>query len=119
MTSRAVLIGAAVFAAAFGLLAYRMSRRKGVPAAGLTTFFGIAGVYTGFWGVMERMRWLYAPCVVLILASYAIDLLPDAAPAPGTGHLRLLTLTSVANNNAIARIGSSPDKLLASAPNAA
>lgn len=73
MTSRAVLIGAAVFAAAFGLLAYRMSRRKGVPAAGLTTFFGIAGVYTGFWGVMERMRWLYAPCVVLVLASYAID----------------------------------------------
>ncbi len=38
-----------------------MSGRKGQPAAGMTTFLGIAGVYTGFWGVMENRRWLYAP----------------------------------------------------------
>lgn len=50
-----------------------MSRRKGLPAAGLATFLGIAGVYTGFWGVMEHRRWLCAPCVALILASYAIQ----------------------------------------------
>lgn len=73
MATRSVLIGAAVFAAAFGLLAWWVSRRKGIPAAGLSTFVGIAGVYTGFWGVMENRRWLYAPCVVLILASYAIQ----------------------------------------------
>jgi hypothetical protein len=73
MTTSSMLIGTAVFAVAFGVLAWRMSRRKGLPAAGLATFLGIAGVYTGFWGVMEHRRWLYAPCVVLILASYAIQ----------------------------------------------
>ena len=65
MTNRAVLIYSGVFAAAFGLLVYWMSRRKGLPAAGLTTFLGIAGVYTGFWAVTERRHWLYAPAVVL------------------------------------------------------
>jgi hypothetical protein len=73
MTNRAVLLYAGVFAAAFGLLVYWMSRRKGLPAAGLTTFLGIAGVYTGFWGVTERRHWPYAPAVVLMLASSAID----------------------------------------------
>ncbi len=50
MTTRSVLIGTA-FAVIFGLLAWWMSRRKGLPAVGLATFLGIAGVYTGFWGV--------------------------------------------------------------------
>lgn len=59
VTTRSVLIGAAVFAAAFGLLARWVSRRKGVPLAGLTTFLGIGGVYLGFWGVMKSTRWLY------------------------------------------------------------
>lgn len=73
MTASSVLARTAVFAVAFGLLAWWMSRRKDLPAAGLSTFLGIAGVYTGFWGVMEHRRWLYAACVALILASYAIQ----------------------------------------------
>lgn len=73
MTTPSVLIGAAVFAAAFWLLVWWLSRRKGVPQAGLTTFLGIAGVYLGFWGVMKSAHWLYLPCVALILASSAID----------------------------------------------
>ena len=73
MTVRSVLIWTAVFAAVFGLFAWRMTRRKGVPAAGLTTLLGIAGVYTGLWGEMENRHWLYIPCVTLILASYAIQ----------------------------------------------
>jgi drug/metabolite transporter (DMT)-like permease len=68
-----VLIGAAVFVAAFGLLGWRMSRRKSIPAAGVTTFLGVVGVYAGFWGVMENRHWLYFPCVLLMLASYAIQ----------------------------------------------
>ncbi len=73
MTIRSVLIGTAVFAAAFGLLAWWMSRRKGVPAAGWSTLLGISGVYIGFWAVMENRHWLYVPCVALILASNAIQ----------------------------------------------
>ena len=73
MSVRSVLIGAAVFAAAFGLLGWWMSRRKGLPAVGVTTVLGIAGVYTGFWGVLEHRYWLYLPSVLLILASYAIE----------------------------------------------
>lgn len=73
MTTGSVLIDAAVFAAVFGLLVWWVSRRKGVPRAGLTAFLGIAGVYVGFWGVMKSTHWLYVPCVALILASYAID----------------------------------------------
>jgi hypothetical protein len=72
VTTGAVLIGTAVLAVAFGLLAWWRSRRKGLRAAGLATFLGIAAVYTGFWGVLEHVGWLYVPCVVLILASYAI-----------------------------------------------
>jgi hypothetical protein len=73
VTIRSALIGVAVFAAAFGLLVWWMSRRKGIPAAGLTIFLGIAGVYIGFWGVMEKRHWLYVPCVLLMLASYVIE----------------------------------------------
>ena len=73
MPVRSVLIGAAVFVAAFGLLGWRMSRRKSIPAAGVTTFLGVVGVYAGFWGVMENRHWLYFPCVLLMLASYAIQ----------------------------------------------
>ena len=73
MTTRSVLIFAAVFAAAFGLLVWWMSRRRGKPESGLTIFLGIAGVYVGFWGVMKSAHWLYVPCVAMILSSYAID----------------------------------------------
>jgi predicted PurR-regulated permease PerM len=68
-----VLIFAAIFAAAFGLLVWWLSRRRGKPESGLTIFLGIAGVYVGFWGVMTSVHWLVVPCVALILASYAID----------------------------------------------
>jgi drug/metabolite transporter (DMT)-like permease len=73
MTTGSVLIFAAAFAAAFGLLVWWLSRRRGSPENGLTVFLGIAGVYVGFWGVMKSEHWLYVPCVALILASYAID----------------------------------------------
>jgi hypothetical protein len=73
MTTRSVLIFVAVFAAAFGLLVWWLSRRWGKPESGLTIFLGIAGVYVGFCGVMTSVHWLYVPCVALILASYAID----------------------------------------------
>jgi hypothetical protein len=72
VTVRSALIWVAVVAVVFGLVAWRMTRRKGVPAAGLTTVLGIAGVFTGFYGVMENRRWLYIPCGTLIVASYAI-----------------------------------------------
>ena len=67
-----VLIGAAVFAAAFGLVAWWFSRRKGQPAAGLTVLAGVSGVHVGFWGVMEKQRWLYVPAVALILSAQVI-----------------------------------------------
>ncbi len=73
MTTRSVLVFAAVFAAAFGLLVWWISRRRGKPESGLTIFLGIAGVYIGFWGVMKSAHWLYVPCVAMILSLYAID----------------------------------------------
>jgi hypothetical protein len=73
MSTRSVLIFVAVVAAAFGLLVWWLSRRRGKPESGLTIFLGIGGVYVGFWGVMKSVHWLYVPCVALILASYAID----------------------------------------------
>ena len=49
-----------------------MSRRKGLPAAGLTTFLGIAGDHTGFWAMTERRHWLYGPAVVLQGNKYGL-----------------------------------------------
>jgi drug/metabolite transporter (DMT)-like permease len=72
MTTRSVLILAAVFSVAFGVLVWWLSRRRGKPER-LTIFIGIAGVYVGGWGVMTREHWLYVPCVTLILASYGFD----------------------------------------------
>ena len=76
MTTGSVLIFAAVFAAAFGLLVWWLSRRRGKPEKALTIFLGIAGVCVGFWGVMTSLHRLYIPCVALILASYAYDFAP-------------------------------------------
>jgi CHASE2 domain-containing sensor protein len=73
MTTGSVLIWAAVFAAAFGLLVWWLSRRRGTPESGLTIVLAAAGVYVGGWGVMKSVHWLYVSCVALILASYAID----------------------------------------------
>jgi hypothetical protein len=74
VTVDSVLIVAAVLFAAFGLLGWWISRRKGVPAAALSALLGIPGVYIGLWGVLENRPWLYVPSMALILASYATQL---------------------------------------------
>ena len=73
ITTRSVLVFAAVIATAFGLLVWWLSRRRGKSESGLTIFLGIAGVYVGGCAVMTSVHWLYVPCVALILASHAID----------------------------------------------
>ena len=73
MTVDSALIVTAMFFAAFGLLTWWMSRRKGLPSAGLPVLLGIPGVYIGFWGVLANRHWLYIPSLALILASVAIQ----------------------------------------------
>lgn len=73
MTTGSALIFAAVFLAAFGVLVWWLSRRRGKPEYGLTILLGIAGVYVGAWAAMTSEHWLYIPCITLILASYAFD----------------------------------------------
>jgi len=72
-TTNFALIYVAVICAAFGLLVWWVSHRRGWQQSGLTIFLAIGGCYVGLVGVTERVHWLYVPCVALILASYAID----------------------------------------------
>jgi hypothetical protein len=88
VTVDSALIGAAVFFAAFGLLGWWMSRRKGLRSAGLRILLGVAGVYIGFSGVLENRHWLYAPGLALILASNAIQFVAWRRSAHGDAKTR-------------------------------
>ena len=71
MTNKSLLIGAAVFAIAFGIFATVVERIRHPPATPVITFTGIAGVYLGLCGTIERIHWLYLPAVGLLLLATA------------------------------------------------
>lgn len=74
MTNESLLIGAAIFAAAFGVVVTVLERIRHPPATPVITFAGIAGVYLGLCASVEHMRWLYLPCVILLLSATASQL---------------------------------------------
>ena len=74
MTNESLLIGAAIFAAAFGVLVTVLERLRHPPATPVITFTGIAGVYLGLWASVEHIPWLYLPCRVLLLGATATQL---------------------------------------------
>jgi hypothetical protein len=74
VSNESLLIGAAVFAMAFGALATAFQNIRHPPARPIINFAGIAGVYLGLWAETEHMAWLYAPCLVLLLGATAAQL---------------------------------------------
>ena len=74
MTNESLLIGAAAFMLAFGGLVTVLERIRHPPATPVITFTGIAGVYLGLCATVEHIRWLYLPCLVLLLSVAAIQL---------------------------------------------
>jgi len=74
MSNESLLIGAAVFALAFGVLVTVLEHIRHPPAGPVINFTGIAGVYLGFWAETEHVVWLYAPCVILLLGATAAQL---------------------------------------------
>jgi hypothetical protein len=67
VTNESLLIGAAVFLLAFGVLVTVLERIRHPPATPVMTFTGIAGVYLGLCATVEHIRWLYVPCLALLL----------------------------------------------------
>jgi hypothetical protein len=74
VTSESLLIGAAVFMLAFGVFVTVLERIRHPPATPLITFTGIAGVYLGLCASVEHIRWLYLPCLVLLVGLAATQL---------------------------------------------
>ena len=74
MTNESLLIGAAIFASAFGVLVTALEHIRHPPATPLITFVGIAGVYLGLCASVENIRWLYLPCLILLLGASASQL---------------------------------------------
>jgi len=68
-------IGVAVFFLCFALLAWFVSRRKGDRNAGPVVLTGVAGVYiAALPAIVGAPKWLYAPGLLLIALSYAMQL---------------------------------------------
>jgi xanthosine utilization system XapX-like protein len=74
VTDESLLIGAAVFMLAFGVFVGVLERIRHPPATPVITFTGLAGVYLGLCATMEHVRWLYLPCLVLLLSVAATQL---------------------------------------------
>lgn len=74
MTGEFLLISAAIFMAAFGVLVTVLERIRHPPASPVVTFAGIAGVYLGLCAFVEHLRWLYLPCWILLLGATASQL---------------------------------------------
>ena len=74
MSNKSLLISAAVFMVAFGALVTVLEHVRHPPATPLLNFTGIAGVYLGLCAVVEHVRWLYVPAVILLLGAAATQL---------------------------------------------
>jgi len=74
ISNESLLIGAAVFALAFGVIVTVFEHIRHPPARPLINFTGIAGVYLGLWAETEHVVWLYAPCLILLLGATAAQL---------------------------------------------
>ena len=74
MTNESLLVGAAVLMLAFGVLVTVLERIRHPPATPMITLTGIAGVYLGFCATVEHIRWLYLPCLALLLSLAATQL---------------------------------------------
>ena len=74
MTNESLLIVAGVFMLAFGVLVTVLERIRHPPATPIITFTGFAGVYLGLFATVEHIRWLYLPCIVLLLGAVATQL---------------------------------------------
>jgi hypothetical protein len=74
VANESLLIGAAAFMLAFGVFVTVLERIRHPPATPVITFTGIAGVYLGLCATVEHLRWLYLPCLVLLLSVAAFQL---------------------------------------------
>lgn len=69
-----IAIFIAVFFAVFGLAAWYLERVKG-RAVGLILLLGLPGVYLAGLPFYGGPRWLLAPGLVLLVASYVVQFL--------------------------------------------
>ena len=74
VSNQPLLIGAAVFAVAFGALVTLVEHIRHPPARPVINFTAIAGVYLGLWAETEHVAWLYVPCLILLLGATAAQL---------------------------------------------
>jgi hypothetical protein len=73
--SESIVIGAAAFFAAGGLVIWFFERRKD-RFIGRIMLIGIPGVYLSGLASMGAPRWLYIPGLTLLAASYVVQVLP-------------------------------------------
>jgi xanthosine utilization system XapX-like protein len=74
VTNESLLISAAVLMFALGVFVTVLERIRHPPATPVITITGIAGVYLGLCASVEHIRWLYLPCLVLLLGFAATQL---------------------------------------------
>jgi hypothetical protein len=78
--SASLLIGGAAFLAVFGLLGWRLSRRKGDRYAGWLLLAGLPGLYLAFLASIGVSRWLYIPGLGLLAPACVIQVVSWRRP---------------------------------------
>jgi hypothetical protein len=73
MSDRSLLIVVAVFATAFGVFVWLVSRRRGDPVRASVVLTGLVGVYLAFWATLGGTKWLLLPGLLLLVVSYLIQ----------------------------------------------
>ena len=75
VSRESLMVGEAAFLVCFGLLAWRLSRRRRNLPAGPTLLVGLPGLYlVTLPGFYYAPVWLYIPGLVLFLSSYLIQI---------------------------------------------
>jgi ABC-type Fe3+ transport system permease subunit len=67
-----VAVGAAVFLVLAGPLIWYLERRRG-RQQGPALLIGLPAVYLGLLAALGAPKWLYVPCVALLVLSYLVQ----------------------------------------------
>jgi hypothetical protein len=88
VTNESLLITAAAFMSAFGVLVTVLERIRHRPATPMINVSGIVGVYLGLCASVAHIRWLYLPCLALLLGFAATQLRAFRRSGRGRGDGR-------------------------------
>lgn len=83
-----LMIGAAGFLAAFGLLVWYLERRRHGRRIGKQLLVGLPGVYLAFLATLTAWKWLYIPGLGLLAAYYIVPFVRQSGKKGATDRDR-------------------------------